>query len=302
MGYGNEKKDDQITGGFGKNNIKNCQSRSANLFLTFFPQGLYPASVVCHPCSAAISEGRLSRHYPDVTGFFRPSRLPGSQKGTTLFNSVLRREKAAKKRAFEKLLKAIFRRARKLGLLENKVQGAIDATGLETRYVSQYFIECSKRPSYFRRPWPKLTLVCDTRTHLIAACIVTRGPSHDCPNLPEAMSLAVRQTRFKQLLADGGFDSEFNHRFCREVLGIRSTLIGYNCRGFSRPPRGKYRRQMAEKFDKKSYGNRWQIESVISRNKRLLGSALRSRKDDSRERECLLRILSHNLMIIRRAA
>jgi hypothetical protein len=41
------------------------------------------------------------------------------------------------------------------------------------------------------------------------------------------------------------------------------------------------------------------VESVISRNKRLLGSALRSRSDAAQARECLLRVLTHNLMILR---
>jgi len=54
-------------------------------------------------------------------------------------------------------------------------------------------------------------------------------------------------------------------------------------------------------FDKESYNQRWQIESAYSRNKRLLGPALRGRIDDSRKRECLLRILTHSLMIIRPA-
>ena len=67
-------------------------------------------------------------------------------------------------------------------------------------------------------------------------------------------------------------------------------------------PKGEQRRKTKEKFDKKIYNNRWQVESVFSRNKRLLGSALRNRSEASRERECLLRALTHNLMILRRAA
>ncbi|HUT29504.1 MAG TPA: hypothetical protein VMX13_06920 [Sedimentisphaerales bacterium] len=39
-----------------------------------------------------------------------------------------------------------------------------------------------------------------------------------------------------------------------------------------------------------------------SADKHLLGSSLRGRTDHSRDRECLLRILTHNLMILRRAA
>jgi len=58
---------------------------------------------------------------------------------------------------------------------------------------------------------------------------------------------------------------------------------------------------MKEHFVKELYKQRSQIESAFSRNKRLLGSPLQSRTDQSRERECFLRMLTHNLMIIRRA-
>ena len=50
------------------------------------------------------------------------------------------------------------------------------------------------------------------------------------------------------------------------------------------------------------YNHRWQVESVFSRNKRLLGSALRNHSESARQRECLLRALTHNLMIIRHAS
>ncbi len=59
---------------------------------------------------------------------------------------------------------------------------------------------------------------------------------------------------------------------------------------------------MKTQFDKELYNQRWQIESAFPCNKRLLGSALRSRTEQSRERECFLRMLTHDLMILRRAA
>jgi hypothetical protein len=59
---------------------------------------------------------------------------------------------------------------------------------------------------------------------------------------------------------------------------------------------------MKRRFPKRIYGNRWQVESVISRHKRLLGSALRSRNYAAQKRECLLRVLTHDLMILKRVA
>src|SRR5512134_1427900 len=130
---------------------------------------------------------------------------------------------------------------------------------------------------------------------------MTRRPSYDFGLFAEGLRGACQQVRLKRILADAGYDSESNHRVAREIFGLE-TLIKLNRRGFSRQPQGRYRRQMSTQFDKKIYNNRWQIESLFSRHKRLLGSALRNRTDTSRERECLLRALTHNLMIIRRAA
>mgnify|MGYP002750104201 CR=1 FL=1 len=186
-------------------------------------------------------------------------------------------------------------------MLEEESEVAIDSTGLETHHISSHFVKCSKRPSYFRRTWPKITVVCDTRTHLIASCIVTRGPSYDFGLFQEPLSRAFKQLPLKRILADAGYDSESNHRVAREVFGIE-TMIKLNLRGFKKQPHGNYRRQMNNEFDKDIYNNRWQIESLFSRNKRLLGSALRNRTDTSRQQEWLLRTLTHNLMIIRLAA
>jgi len=302
MVYEDKKKNDQIASNAGQSSLADSQRRSAGIFPSILTQALHATSVVCHLGIAAVYENRLSRRHTNAQGFLRSAQGLGVRKDTALLHSLLCRKKAAKKRAFEKLLEAIFKFAKTLKLLDKPVQGAIDATGLESRYSSQHYIKCTKRKSFYRRNWPKLTIVCHTKTHLIAGCIVTRGPSLDFPNLPKVMKGADKQVKFDQILADAGYDSEANHYFCREVLNIRSTVIAYNARGAGKPPTARYRKQMAKDFDKKAYNNRWQVESVFSRHKRLLGSALRNRTELSRQRECLLRVLTHNLMIIRRAA
>lgn len=117
------------------------------------------------------------------------------------------------------------------------------------------------------------------------------------------MRQAAANVALDRLLADAGYDGEHNHRLCREELGIRSTVINLNPRNAgNQRPKGKYRAQMYTRFPRRVYGNRWQSESAISRNKRLLGAALRARKDASQNRECLLRVLTHNLMILQCAS
>jgi transposase len=90
-------------------------------------------------------------------------------------------------------------------------------------------------------------------------------------------------------------------------LGIRSTVIPLCRRNNGRKrPKTEYRRQMVKRFRKKPrgsrhkrvYGQRWQVESGFSRHKRLLGSALRARLWANQKREVLLRVLTHNLMLL----
>ena len=129
--------------------------------------------------------------------------------------------------------------------------------------------------------------------------MVTRGPSNDSPRFPEALRQAAAHVPFDRLLADAAYDAEHNHRLCRDEHGIRSTVISLNERAAKRLPSTMYRAQMARRFQRRVYGQRWQIESAISRNKRLLGSALRARSDETQAQECLVRVLTHNLMILR---
>jgi transposase len=301
MMYGNKKKNDQVASSIGKTSLKNRKRCPAAILSSIFTKEVHTTSNLRHPRSAPISKNRLPRHYTDVKRLLGFAQGIGLKEHTALLNAVLCRKTFDKKRGFEKLLASIFELARAIGILSEPLQAAIDSTGLENRHVSRHFIRCRKRPSYFRRYWPKITVVCDTQTHLIASCIVTRGPGYDFRLFKEAVGQACKQLQIEQILADGGYDSEANRRVAYEVFGI-DAMIKLNLRGFETEPHGKYRRQMKENFDKKVYNNRWQIESVFSRNKRLLGSALRNRTEISRERECLLRILTHNLMIIRRAA
>lgn len=152
----------------------------------------------------------------------------------------------------------------------------------------------------YRLPkFPKLTLVCHNRSHLIAAALATVGPSYDFPLFKPVMLRAAWNLDIDRLLGDSGYDSESNHAMARQGLGIRSTVIKLNPRNRGRRwPKAHYRRQMRRCFHRRKYGQRWQVESVISRIKRRLGSALRGRSDASRQRESDLRILTHNLMIL----
>ena len=182
----------------------------------------------------------------------------------------------------------------------------MDATGLESRHTSRYFFKRAGR-KHTSRLWTKLTVAVETRTHFLAGAAVSTGPSNDSPQFRPVMALASFAASWDRALADAAFDAEEHHRYCREDLGVRSTVIPLNRRGRGRKwPKTRYRRQMVRRFRKKPrgsrhrrvYGQRWQAESAISRHKRRLGSALGGRSDASRERECRLRVLTHNIMLL----
>ena len=191
------------------------------------------------------------------------------------------------------------------GLIGDRPTAAVDATGLESRHTSQYFVKRSGK-DHAARTYTKLTVACDTASHFLAGATVTTGPSNDSPQFRPVVAQASLAVAWDRVPADAAFDSEAHHAYAREDRGVRSTVIPVNGRGHAGAPGGRYRRQMARRFRKKPegsrhrrvYGQRWQVESAFSRHKRRLGSALGGRSDASRERECYLRVLTHNLMLL----
>ena len=183
----------------------------------------------------------------------------------------------------------------------------MDATGLDSRHASRHYARRTKSKRFSMRRFTLLAVACHTQSHLIAAAEVAVGPTNESPFFDDLAGEAGQHARWDRLLADAAYDSEGNHATARDLYAIRTTLIPLNRRSAGRRwPRTKYRRQMARRFRKtppgsrhrRVYGQRWQAESVFSRNKRLLGAALRARSDEARERECLLRVLTHNLMLL----
>ena len=184
---------------------------------------------------------------------------------------------------------------------------ALDATGLDSRHASRHYARRNKSKRFSMRRFTLLAVACHTESHLIAAAEVAVGPTNESPFFEDLVGEAGQHALWDRLLADAAYDSEANHAVARDCFEVRSTVIPLNRRGHGRRwPQTKYRRQMVRRFRRKPkgsrhrrvYGQRWQAESVFSRNKRLLGAALRACSDEGRERECLLRVLTHNLMLL----
>ena len=196
---------------------------------------------------------------------------------------------------------------RRRGLLGRKTRlAAMDSTGLESRHVSHYFTRRSGRHgAHYKARYPKLSAVCDVASHLVLALTVDRGPLPDHTEFEATLREALARQRIATLVADAGYDSEKAHRLCRERLGIRSIMpprITGRPRYDGTPPRmrGVYRPRLRRRFPRKTYGQRWQIETVFSMIKRRLGAALRARSYHAQCREVVLKVLTFNLMILLR--
>ena len=182
-------------------------------------------------------------------------------------------------------------------------KAAIDSTGLESGHISRYFVKRRSRvpdlwqTSQYTR-FPKLSIVSDCQTHLILSVITTRGPSPDVNQFCQTLKPANDKFKIDHILADAGYDSESNHRYAREVLGIKTIILPKHGRPSKNLPKGKYRRMMKTNFDNESYGQRWQVETVFSMIKRNYGSALSARQYWSQNRQMMLLALTHNIAII----
>lgn len=149
---------------------------------------------------------------------------------------------------------------------------------------------------------PKLSVAVASSCHAILAAKVRMGNGSDAPDFRELLSRSWKRAAVRVVVADAGYDSENNHRIAREELGVRSIIPPGIGRPTKKLPRGRWRRHMARRFkqkaDKEHYGQRSQSETVHSMMKRNLGSALRSRTPERRKQEMLLRVITHNIMLL----
>ncbi len=83
--------------------------------------------------------------------------------------------------------------------------------------------------------------------------------------------------------------------YAREECGDRTLIPATRGRPTAKPLKGYWRQRMKTHFKQEKYGQRWQVETVNS----VPGSALRARTYWSQSGEITLRILTHNIMILR---
>lgn len=122
-----------------------------------------------------------------------------------------------------------------------------------------------------------------------------RGPKPDVDRFLDTLEHAF----IERVAADGGYDSEANHRAAQELRGVQTIIPPNAGRRTDKPPAGHYPRMMRDRFDSKRYGQRWQSKTVFSMIKRSLGCELTARKPHTQTWDLRLMCVFHNLMILR---
>jgi hypothetical protein len=242
----------------------------------------------------------FAEHMADHLDLGRLIGLKAVPHYTTLQKATARLFRAAPARA---MFDAVLDRAVRDKVRKRRIPlAAVDGTGLESRHVSRYYVKrrantgsATQETTYSK--YPKVLLVTDCQTHLVLAAVPGRGPASDLVLFRAAVKQAASRAQIGTLLADADFDGEWVHEHVR-TYGIRTLIPAERGRPSDKPPTGKWRRRMKQRFDKKKYGQRWQTETVNSMIKRRLGSALRARSYWSQCREIILRVITHNAMIV----
>ena len=177
------------------------------------------------------------------------------------------------------------------GLIGAKPTAAIDATGMESRHTSRYFFKRAGR-KHNSRLWTKLAVACDTASHFFTAATVSLGPANDAPQFRPLMAQASLAVGYDRVLGDAAFDGEESHRYCREDLGVRSTVIPINRRNGGRKwPKTRYRRQMGQAVPQEAAGQPAQarLRAALAGGERLLPTQAAARLGAAGQVGCVAR-------------
>ena len=95
------------------------------------------------------------------------------------------------------------------------------------RHVSTYFTrKCKRHKGHRKHRYPKLTVICDTRNHLILTAVTDRSPKPDVMEFEKALLDGLVRQWFTTLLTDAGYENEAFHRLCRDELGMGLAAEG----------------------------------------------------------------------------
>jgi Transposase DDE domain len=170
---------------------------------------------------------------------------------------------------------------------------AVDSTGFARAPASPYDQQRAGT-RYRAKTWLQWSVAVWTEPLVRCGQVADRGPRGDQGEFRPLVTPTRARLPFTRLLADGGDDSEANHRWLREDLGIESIMppsAGRPARGLTRRPS---RRQLQRAFPRQAYGQRWNVETFIAVVKRRFGGAVTARRSWQQGTQTLLRGVTYN--------
>jgi hypothetical protein len=172
------------------------------------------------------------------------------------------------------------------------VEIAVDSTGLDPETCSSYFKARAQRRTT-RKRYVKVSVSVVVGTLVAASAVVDWGPSGDKVQLRQLLSDTAGKLRVRTLYADGGYDAEWVHQWCREEANIISWIPATVHRADGQVG-GFWRAHMAKGLPK-SYGRRWSAETFFSGMKRVVGATLRARQPQQQIAEALRKVLAYSI-------
>ncbi len=194
------------------------------------------------------------------------------------------------KTLFEKLVRA----CRKILNLKN-VTAAIDGTGFSNTNPSHYY---QKRIDGIEvKNYTKTVFLSDINTKLILAVETQSDHAHETTHFkPMVKQLA---SCLKTVLADKGYDSMSNRKFCwNNKIDVHIPFRKFSRQQQKYGLKEKYsatRRRALKKFDKTLYNQRALAESVNSAIKQTLGGFVRARSATNQQKTVTIKALAYNI-------
>jgi len=172
------------------------------------------------------------------------------------------------------------------------VEVALDSTGLDPQIGSSYY-QSRRRQRLHRKRYVKVSLSVVVGPLVAASAVADWGPCGDKVQMRPLLDQTAHRLRVRALYADGAYDAEWVHVWCREQANLASWIPATVHRPDGQVG-GFWRAHMAKGLPK-SYGRRWAVETFFSAMKRTLGAALRARQPQQQLREALRKVLAYSI-------
>lgn len=193
------------------------------------------------------------------------------------------------------LIDAVLKTLGRAAMKHERQDAALDGTGVETTSASAHFVSRAGRK---RTKFVKLMLAVLCAGVMPAAVVVGWGPTND---MREAWTVrdklldACGRSPPTMLWGDGAFDCEAWHKSNWEEKRTPS-YAPVTVKSHDGSVGGFYRKAFHE-LRPREYGRRWMCESVNSAIKRMTGSVLRSRKQNTLFAEAALKVAAYALKV-----